>query len=470
MVKYALTDLIKSLNTEEIRNFKMYISRTVLKKGEKKILILFDAIIQNEHDEYEDALMLSLFEAGNKNAFYRLKNRLREIVEHSLLMLHRTKDERFRINNNISLARICVYKLRYEQAFAYLEKAEKEATKGEYFGLLHLIYDHIIELSLQNHKIDAEKYVQKRKANDKKYQVSQQLNSVLAIINNQLFASNFSGKDESIIEQLENIIKEWEFTEIYQNSVKIQFQIHACVRDALLQKKDFEALENYLMESLLNFEQKKLFNKANFQRKIVLLSWIINTLTKNKKFESALQYAEKLHQTLVAFDSLYYDKYIWIYYQSQIINYSFLNKNKQVVELLQELKNNEKLKKQSFYHLFIYLNLATTYYSMNDLENAVENLNEIVNTDIYNSLSVNWKLNLLIVEVIFMLEKETMSWRHLKDFASTGDTAFPALAQKENGAYILLNYSSDIQKKDKNWIKGQIGKTYIYMTEMEVLE
>ena len=139
-----------------------------------------------------------------------------------------------------------------------LEKAEKEAIKGEYFGLLHLIYDHIIELSLQNHKIDAEKYVQKRKANDKKYQVSQQLNSVLAIINNQLFASNFSGKDESIIEQLENIIKEWEFTEIYQNSVKIQFQIHACVRDALLQKKDFEALENYLMESLLNFEQKKL--------------------------------------------------------------------------------------------------------------------------------------------------------------------------------------------------------------------
>ena len=71
---------------------------------------------------------------------------------------------------------------------------------------------------------------------------------------------------------------------------------------------------------------------------------------------------------------------------------------------------------------------------------------------------------------IFMLEKETMSWQHIRDFASTGDTAFPALVQKENGTYILLNYSSDIDKKDKNWIKGQLGKTYIYMTEMEVLE
>ena len=52
MVKYALTDLIKSLNTEEIRNFKMYISRTVLAKGDKKVLILFDAILQNDYDEY----------------------------------------------------------------------------------------------------------------------------------------------------------------------------------------------------------------------------------------------------------------------------------------------------------------------------------------------------------------------------------------------------------------------------------
>ena len=160
-----------------------YISRTVLKKGEKKILVLFDVIAQNKYDEYDDNLIILLFEKLNKNAFYRLKNRLKEIIEHSLLMLHRTKDERFRINNNISLAKICIYKLRYEQAFIYLEKAEKEAIKGEYFALLNLIYDHIIELSLQNHQIDAEKYVEKRKANNEKYQVSQQLNTVLAIIN-----------------------------------------------------------------------------------------------------------------------------------------------------------------------------------------------------------------------------------------------------------------------------------------------
>ena len=70
---------------------------------------------------------------------------------------------------------------------------------------------------------------------------------------------------------------------------------------------------------------------------------------------------------------------------------------------------------------------------------------------------------------IFKLNKTEKSWIHLKDFKSTGDTAFPALVKKSNGKYILMNYSSDITKKEKNWIGGQLGKTYIYKTEMSIL-
>lgn len=70
---------------------------------------------------------------------------------------------------------------------------------------------------------------------------------------------------------------------------------------------------------------------------------------------------------------------------------------------------------------------------------------------------------------IFKLDKSNKRWIHLKDFESTGDTAFPAIVQKEEGRYIVMNYSSDFTKKPKNWIKGQLGKTYIYWTELSVL-
>ncbi len=70
---------------------------------------------------------------------------------------------------------------------------------------------------------------------------------------------------------------------------------------------------------------------------------------------------------------------------------------------------------------------------------------------------------------IFKLDKVAMEWEHLKDFKSTGDTAFPGIAQnKDKSGYILMNYSSDITKREKNWIKGQLGKTYIYCTELRI--
>ena len=69
---------------------------------------------------------------------------------------------------------------------------------------------------------------------------------------------------------------------------------------------------------------------------------------------------------------------------------------------------------------------------------------------------------------IFKLDKANMSWTHLRDFKSTGDTAFPALVKNDDGSFLLMNYSSDIGKRDKTWIKGQLGKTYIYMTELKI--
>ena len=71
---------------------------------------------------------------------------------------------------------------------------------------------------------------------------------------------------------------------------------------------------------------------------------------------------------------------------------------------------------------------------------------------------------------IFKLDKIKMEWVHLKDFRSTGDTAFPAITKLENGNYLLMNYSSNIEKREKNWICGQLGKTYIYSTELKIMD
>jgi hypothetical protein len=65
---------------------------------------------------------------------------------------------------------------------------------------------------------------------------------------------------------------------------------------------------------------------------------------------------------------------------------------------------------------------------------------------------------------LFKLDKENLSLEHLFDFPSNGDNAFPAIVKLDSNQYWLMNYSSDIKKKNKIWFTGQLGKTYIYET------
>jgi hypothetical protein len=72
---------------------------------------------------------------------------------------------------------------------------------------------------------------------------------------------------------------------------------------------------------------------------------------------------------------------------------------------------------------------------------------------------------------LFRFNKETIQLEWLMDFPSTGDNAFPAIAEwNVPGKMILLNYSNDIFGKELNWIRGQFNKTNIYKTVLDMEE
>ena len=69
---------------------------------------------------------------------------------------------------------------------------------------------------------------------------------------------------------------------------------------------------------------------------------------------------------------------------------------------------------------------------------------------------------------LFKLNKNDLTLSHIMDFPSTGDCSFPAIQKVNETDYILMNYSSDITKRKKNWINGQTGKTYLYWTVLHM--
>jgi hypothetical protein len=68
---------------------------------------------------------------------------------------------------------------------------------------------------------------------------------------------------------------------------------------------------------------------------------------------------------------------------------------------------------------------------------------------------------------LYKLNKETLTMETVLDFPSTGDNAYAAIAQIDEHSFVVMNYSCDIDKREKIWISGQLGKTYIYETVLK---
>jgi len=170
----------------------------------------------------------------------------------------------------------------------------------------------------------------------------------------------------------------------------------------------------YLTDSLKEFENDKVFTRATHIEKLLLINWILNTLAKNKNFKRALEYSEKLHDELLKYNKLYYEKFIWTYHQSVIVNNFFSGNLKNTIEITEELKLNPKYKGNAFYDLAIYLNLASLYYCDNKLSKSVKNLSHILTKDVFSDLAKPLKVSVSILEMILHYEKDDYEFSNMK--------------------------------------------------------
>lgn len=408
-----LSSIIKNLNKEEIRHLKIFSNRINYGK-ENKTLKLFDYLKEGKFTENDTELANLLYKNGSKNPFYRLKNRLFEDIKKSLLLQHVELDEKISITNLISLANIFSYKTQYEESLHFLKKAEAKALENEYYDLLDLIYSEIISISSFYDKINPLEFIEKQKQNSEKCLVLKQANHAISTINHQLKIINFSGKGKEISKTLQKLLDDLSIAGNVYKIPKFKLKIHECVRNFLLQRKDFEVLEQYLINSMKEFKKENVFSKTTHQDKIILTTWIINTLVKNRKFKYALKYTNVLKEDLLKYNKLYYEKYIWMYYQSLMVNHFFSGDLKKSIETIEKLKGVSKYKGNVFYDLAIHLNLASLYYCSNNLSLAVKNLSAVLMKDIYNSLSPQIKFSISVLEMILHYEKGNFDYAHMK--------------------------------------------------------
>ncbi len=452
-----LPEVIGNMNKEEIRNFKLFINRTE-KATERKDEQLFD-FIRKQFPEYnEDKILKKLYNSEDKNALYRLKNRLFEDIGKSLTLHYYDANEYNIILNYLFLSRLFQSKGQAPTAYYYLNKAFRKANENEHLDWLDIIYGEFIKLSHETLEINPEEYIQKRKDNRSKLNKIQEIDDILAALIYRIKVSqNFAKQNTEILDLLQKTVNDFAKSKDVKNSPVLRFKIYQSVSRILLQQQDYKSLEKYLLKTFDEFSKEKLFNKNNHDTKLQMLTYLINSLFKNKKIDLSLAYAVKLKLAMVEFNMQLHDKYLFYYYNSLVINYSVKNIDK-AIEILHEAKDNASIKKLPIYNVFVYLNLAVLNFDKKNFKESLKHLVKPMMQDAFKHLDEAWHLKLAVFELMIRYELndfdylEHKSERIRKEY-STLLKKEEYVRQKQMVLVIDKMVKSDGIKKNKQLLK-----------------
>lgn len=429
-----LNQIICAMRKEDIRHFKLYAARTNDDETRKDIA-LFDEIHRKREKYDEQKIAFQLYE-DNKNAFYRLKNRLLEEVSKSLWMQHIEREAEGFGLYLYSLAKWHFKEKRTEVALYFLKKAEKQATQSENYDILDLVYHLYIQFSVETTQVNPAEYIVLRKKNRQKMELLAEIDDLLASIIYQIRTSFNMLKDQNLLQALQQKVAIFTQENDISASKKLRFKIYDALIRILLQKNEFHTMETYLLQTFEEFSQEKLFDKENHETKLNMLTYLVNTLYKNEKYELSLAYNDKLKAEMEEFHGLYLEKYRIFYYNALVNNYSFLDKEKAIVILL-EMKDMIQKAENNFNRISVYLNLALMYFYTNQFRKTLRYLNELYAWENYKKTDEGLRLQTEIFEVVARFENKEGEWlkqriqklrktfsKRLKQVEYEQDTAF----------------------------------------------
>tara|TARA_B110000444_G_scaffold237515_1_gene250334 strand:+ start:190 stop:1629 length:1440 start_codon:yes stop_codon:yes gene_type:complete len=394
-----LTDIIKSLNKEEKRFFKIFSKRTLDNK-ERKDLILFDEISKNGELINEKELFKKL-NLDKKNNFYQLKNRLYKEINKSMLVQHFEKEKDLFTLSNVLLSRIHKRKGNLDIAYKYLKKAERKAKVNEAFEVISLIYNEILKLAYDLVTINVEEYIKKQRINKQKLDWSQEIDLVLAVVMQKIKTAQNFNSDSDIFILLDETVKKFSKNKLIAKSPKFRIKVYQAISRVLLQKSNFLELEKYLLKTFHEFNKDDVFNKNNHEQRLMMITYITNCLYKNGKNNESLKYSNTLLKAMNDYDKMLYNKYLFFYYNSLVINYSSLNKEKALL-ILKEAKGNDIIKGLPTFSVFIYLNTALIYFDQKKYKLARKNISRLILQKDFIELDKSFQMKIHISELIII--------------------------------------------------------------------
>ncbi len=410
----VLIQIIATLTSDEVRRFKI-LSNRFKADEEKKLILLFDAYRAGGADTQEDDVVRSLYgdlSPNSKNSYYRLRNKLLNSVEKSLLFYHYNDKSALETHSYLQLALIFEERGLYRETYQYLKKSEKVALKNDQFNLLEVIYDEMVKLASKDIEVEIEGILNRRKENFEKIQITRMTSEVLGVISQQLKKRNFSegGKrNDSVIRLLEETREKLESHQQIFHSAAGKISIFRAVAAILQQKSAYSELEKYVKETFTNFETHHIFNKDNHNFRILMQVWRINSLGLLLRLKEAREALSVLKEDLDKFNRKHFNEYAIYYYSAKINNDKSSGNLEASMLSVQEALGMREVIQSNIHELLMLISLADQYFCQEQPQKALECVEKIKNHSKFPKLGEEIRLYLGVFEMVMYYESRNYS-------------------------------------------------------------
>ncbi|MCW3126498.1 MAG: hypothetical protein JWO03_2156 [Bacteroidetes bacterium] len=447
-----LTQLVSVMTKEEVRHLKLYLAR-IDTATDRKDEQLFDYVRTSGTAYNEIKIHKKLYGAADKNAFYRLRGRLQDVICQNLALLHETKNEKNKLLLYFSVYHIFFDKGNFELAFIYLLKAERLAVNADNLEMLDLIYANCIKISSELPSMDPEAYIDKRRKNAEQLNKLRDMDQILAAMVYRLKLSQAKGReDENTLKLLDELTRKYSADKSLQQSKTFQTKIYRAVSNILLQRHSYRELERFMVSIYQKFDKANWFDKNNHDTKLQMLTFLVNSFSRNGKNEKSLEYAEELGREIESYNRMHYHKFVFYYHNARVINYSESQPLK-ALEALKELEESMKGKPNPYYEMFVHLNRGILYFKTGKYNEAIRSFVKYYTNEYYKKSDNLFKLRVGIAELMMQVESKDRSsikirLEQLRKQFKVEMEQPDAYAEKNLYSWVRLLNKTDLNYKD----------------------
>jgi tetratricopeptide (TPR) repeat protein len=200
------------------------------------------------------------------------------------------------------------------------------------------------------------------------------------------------------------------------------------------------------------FNKADWFDKNNHDTKLQMLTFLVNSFSRNGKVQKSLDYAEELGREIENYNRLHYHKFVFYYYNARVINYSESAPGK-ALEALKELEEVMKGKPNTYYEMFIHLNRGILYFKTGRYNDAIRSFVKYYTNEYYKKSDNLFKLRVGMAELMMQVESKDKAGIKIrleqlrKQFKAELDQP-DAYAEKALYSWIRLLGKNELNYKD----------------------